>query len=87
MRAGLLETPAAGRGVESEKAEHQYKASALLLRGLLIFSMFFRIMSCNVTLTEEKKSRKLALKKLVSDLTGDRQQHQDLHIDFGAQKL
>lgn len=29
--------------------EHQYNASVLLLRGLLIFSMFFRIMSCNVT--------------------------------------
>lgn len=37
--------------------EHQYNASALLLRGLLIFSMFFRIMSCNVTFTEEKKKK------------------------------
>lgn len=63
MTAGLLETPAAGRGAESEKAEHQYKASALLLRGLLIFSMFFRIMSCNVTFTEEKKEQKISIEK------------------------
>lgn len=34
--------------------EHQYNASVLLLRGRLIFSMFFRIMSCNVTFTEKK---------------------------------
>lgn len=39
--------------------EHQYKASALLLRGLLIFSMFFRIMSCNVTFTGGKKPKKI----------------------------
>lgn len=39
------------RGVETggRLDEHQYNASVLLLRGLLIFSMFFRIMSCNVT--------------------------------------
>ena len=35
--------------------EHQYNASVLLLRGLLIFSMFFRIMSCNVTFRRRKE--------------------------------
>lgn len=64
--------------------EHQYNASALLLRGLLIFSMFFRIMSCNVTFAEKnqecnhvKTTRTLMI----------RNKDRGLHIDFGAPKL
>lgn len=52
-------------------SEHQYKASVLLLRGLLIFSMFFRIMSCNVTFAAGKNlmSGKFSSNNLTDDET------------------
>lgn len=54
---GRKVTQVGGRSLR-RPSEHQYKASALLLRGLLIFSMFFRIMSCNVTFAGGKKKKK-----------------------------
>lgn len=74
--------------------EHQYNASALLLRGLLIFSMFFRIMSCNVTCVETEHEEKHKERILVNTVTlkfkkyyASKKTDHDIHIDFWAPKL